>query len=224
MALEVDSAARDQLADDYIGRLESLGDNCELGFVLRRLGYEKGGFFRWASSTPQKVAQLLKSDFHNTYKFEYLRPRNQKMVEDTSSGISYHSDMHSRFENDSWQFIDDEQSRRAIHAKEIEKLSYLLERFRERLISGNTLFIVKRNNGIPKNAIEDLVSALRTHNRFNQLLEIKLSTETTPPGRVTRVSDNLQVGYISRFAPYDKSDQMEFDQWLSVIRRGLAGA
>ncbi|MBM6582747.1 hypothetical protein ILT44_21305 [Microvirga sp. BT689] len=224
MAFEVDTLAREQLVDDYIGRLESLGDNCELGFVLRRLGYEKGGFFRWVSSTPQKVAQLIKSDFHNTYRFENLRPRNQKMVEDTSSGISYHSDMHSRLENGSWQFIADEQSRRAIHGKEIEKLSFLLERFRERLKAKNTLFIVKRNNGIPRDAIEDLVSALRTHNRSCQLLEIKLSTEVTPPGRVTRVSDNLQVGYISRFAPYDKSDQMEFDQWISVIRGGLAGA
>src|SRR4051812_28696253 len=76
-------------------RLEGLGDNCELGFVLRRLGFEDGMLFRWASVKPECLLATLRGDFQSLYEFENLVPQNPRMVWDLQYGASWHSRMHS---------------------------------------------------------------------------------------------------------------------------------
>lgn len=47
----------------HLVRFESLGDNCEFGFVHRRLSYEDGSLFRWARIDPWQLYAVLRSDF-----------------------------------------------------------------------------------------------------------------------------------------------------------------
>lgn len=45
-----------EITEKFLSRIECLGDNCELGFVMRNLKYEKSSLFRW-SITP--IATLI---------------------------------------------------------------------------------------------------------------------------------------------------------------------
>ena len=62
----------DAVSPASLSRIESLGDNCELGFVLRRLGSEEGMLFRWASMQPESLLATLRADFERFYEFDDL--------------------------------------------------------------------------------------------------------------------------------------------------------
>jgi hypothetical protein len=74
-----------------LARLEALGDNCEFGFLLRRLGFEDGMLFRWASIRPQCLLATLRNDFVDLYQFDNLVPAQVGMVRDLHYGIAWHT-------------------------------------------------------------------------------------------------------------------------------------
>lgn len=49
--------------ESLVARFESLGDNCEFGFVQRRSGVEDGGLLRWAVSPPEALLKAIRSRF-----------------------------------------------------------------------------------------------------------------------------------------------------------------
>jgi hypothetical protein len=54
------------LASAQALRIESLGDNCELGFVLRHLGVEAGSLFRWAAMKHEQLLMKLRGNCPGT--------------------------------------------------------------------------------------------------------------------------------------------------------------
>lgn len=67
-----------------IGRLQSLGENCEFGFVQRSLGVETSSLLRWAIAKPEDVAALLENiregqTFEQLYAYESITPYSPKM-------------------------------------------------------------------------------------------------------------------------------------------------
>jgi len=44
-------------------RFESLGENCEFGFLLRHHQVASGGFFRWAFTPLHSLIRILAADF-----------------------------------------------------------------------------------------------------------------------------------------------------------------
>jgi hypothetical protein len=90
-AITMRPTAGQTIAKSDLLRLEGLGDNCELGFVLRRLGFEDGMLFRWASIRPESLLATLRGDCADLYEFGNLVPQNAKMVRDLHYGTSWHT-------------------------------------------------------------------------------------------------------------------------------------
>jgi hypothetical protein len=90
-ALVLERSQEQPFAKSDLLRLEGLGDNCELGFVLRRMGFEGGMLFRWASIRPESLLATLRGDFAGMYDFDNLVPQNPKMVRDLHYGTSWHT-------------------------------------------------------------------------------------------------------------------------------------
>src|ERR1700712_5782214 len=99
-------------------RLEGLGDNCELGFVLRRLRFEDGMLFRWASIRPESLLATLRGDFEHLYELDNLVPQNSKMVRDLRYGTAWHSQMTSSRRAGTPTFDLQEKERLPIHERE----------------------------------------------------------------------------------------------------------
>ena len=84
---------------------ESLGDNCEFAFYLRRLGIESGSLFRWALIKDySSLLALLKNNFRGLYEHDNLAPSWQDMVIDQSCQICFHTELYSHKEDGIWIF------------------------------------------------------------------------------------------------------------------------
>ena len=209
-------------ADDLL-RFESLGDNCEFGFVLRRLSCEAGSLFRWASMKPDQLLAKLRAGFAGMYRFENLSPLRTGMVLDSAYGIGWHSDMKSDVTGGRLVFRDDEPTRRALHRREIRKIQYLQAKFTARAAMGGVIFVVKSNPGIAPATIEELydaLAALAGHDDF-ALLEVQATDDPARIGGVEWRRPGLMRGYVTRFAPYHRADDIDAAAWFSVVQGAL---
>jgi hypothetical protein len=212
------------LPPDQLLRIESLGDNCEPGFVLRKLGCEAGSLFRWARVTPDQLLAVLRADFDGIYEFAGLTPLYHDMVKDKRYGIGWHTEMRSAVAADGrWRFIGDETARQKIYRQEIEKIRYLTSKFISHAQLGGIIFVLKCNAGIATDVLYAILASLAriaAGNRF-ALLEIRASDDPAQVGTVTQERPDLLRGYISRFAPYEHADDIDMAAWTKIFSQAF---
>lgn len=196
--------------DQLTARFESLGDNCEFGFVLRALGNEAGGLLRWAVTGIRPLLRLLEADFAPFYEFDNLRPqKTANMVEDQATGLSFHTRMLCVDE----RFTQDEAERRAIHRDELAKYQYLIEKFRARLADPATIFVLTGHGGIDQANVAALHGWLRRHGRANLL---QVVTGIAAP-RLCWRQDGWMVGTLDRYAPWSQADEISLECWKRLM-------
>jgi hypothetical protein len=207
------------LQSDQILRIESLGDNCEPGFVLRNLGCEAGSLFRWARATPEQLLAVLRANFAGMYELAKLTPLRDEMVTDERYGIGWHTELRSRQVAGQRSFIADEGKRRKIHLKEMRKIDYLTAKFTARAKLGGVIFVIKCNDGIATATIEELITALErlAEGAPFALLEISQSADPLKIGTVEQKRPGWLRGYVSRFAPYDHADDVDMAAWATIL-------
>lgn len=213
------SAAADAIPWERLAaRFESLGDNCEFGFVLRALGNEAGGLLRWAVTGIRPLIRLLETDFAGFYQFENLRPLEaHNMVEDQATGLSFHTQMLCAAE----RFEQDEAERRAIHREELAKYDYMIGKLRARLADPATIFVIASHWGTDAEAVAALHGQLRRWGRAH-LLQV---VEGPAAPRISIRQDGWMVGTLDRYAPWGNADQLSLECWkrLMIEADRLAG-
>ncbi len=212
-----------RLRSDQGLRIESLGDNCELGFVLRRLGHEGGSLFRWTAIKPPQLLAMLRDGLEDFYRFDDLEPLRTSMVLDRRYGVGWHSEMRCRPEGHRMAFVHDEALRRKTHLRETRKLRYLTSKFLARVRLGGLLHVVKCNAGIDPAAIEGIHARLRdlAGDAPFALLEVRASDDPALAGTVTERAPGLLRGFVPGFAPYDAADTGDFACWTAILDRAL---
>ena len=206
------------LVSESLQTFESLGDNCEFGFVLRALGNHTSSLLRWGMlESVAATAYGIRTSFRDAFAFEHLVPSGGGlMVRDTTQGVAFHSAMHSVQRDGAWHFVAPEAERRRIHEQESRKLDYLRQKFDRDIASGQRIYVTKRNKGLSEAdvaAIFDAVTA-RGHNR---LLYVTLATSAHPAGTVERVDERLAHGWIDRFAAYEQADDVSLLRWQALL-------
>ncbi|UEM07938.1 hypothetical protein JL101_034310 (plasmid) [Skermanella rosea] len=208
---------------DQLLRIESLGDNCELGFFLGNLGCKAGSVFRWASMKPDQLLAKLRADFAGMYEFDNLSPLRPAMVMDSRYGIGWHTELKSEPVGGSLAFRDDEETRRRIHLKEMRKIRYLVSKFIARSRLGGVLFVVKSNGGIDPATVDGIHEQLRRLSGDAEfaLLEVRSTDEAPAVGTVGWVRPGLLRGFVPRFAPYERADDVDMPAWTSILAGAL---
>lgn len=204
------------LETNFLQKIECLGDNCELGFVLRQNKYEKGGLFRWSITPIDSLLHYLQDPTLDLYSWDNLSPFSPGMVIDNGSGFSFHTAMRSEKNTDGvLQYIADEKERLIIYEKEKSKIDYLRSGFLERL-QGNTgsIYVVKCNKGIDNNKIKALSFALKKYSNKHVLIVVKTRKDDGP--RLINC-DDYYAAYIERFAPYIKANDVLYSEWQSIL-------
>lgn len=198
--------------------IEGLGNNCELGFVLRKMGHERGFYFRSVAARTASVSQIIEQDFDGAYQFDNLLPHPGDMVMDTAFGAAYHGRMPSRDVSGELSFSDDDAARRATHAQDCGKIKHLVSRFRQNLSCSGMVYVVKDPSAKPSQIdnLFKLISERRTNPNFTFLEMHELPVRA---GEVDIVSPNRAVGYLSFIAPFNKTDQGDQESWVSVLDR-----
>jgi hypothetical protein len=195
---------------------ESLGDNCEFGFVQRKNGVDPGGLLRWSVANPEALANAMEDRFSHLYSFDELTPSSDDMVCDGSYGLFFHSRMRSEIVEGKRVFKASEAKRQEIHAEELLKIRYLAEKLLRQLESAAKIFVYKRNAGLSAATTVKLHELIIGFNPRNALLVV---TTGDTPGLVTDLGRGLLSGCIDRFAPYHQAQDVSYDSWLEICTR-----
>lgn len=199
-----------------IEAFESIGNNCEFGFVQRRLGHEEGGLLRWAIAQPEPLLALIRSGGENLYRFENLVPWTPTMVRDEGTGLGFHTKMLSNQR----VFVDSEARRREIWAQENDKMTYLAQKFFALLAEGSKIFVYKTDGNFTDAQAEALAEAIAMRGP-GRIMCVRADGDL-PLGEVRHHGENLYFGAIDRFAPYQNANDLSFDVWLTILNSATA--
>ena len=221
-AMTVEPRTGPSILKSDLARLEGLGDNCEFGFLLRRLGFEDGMLFRWAAIRPESLLATLRGDFEQIYEFDNLVPQQAMMVRDLHYGTAWHTQMYSSHREGTLTFDADTEHRHAMHAREASKLAYLEAKLRRKFTHPNPVFVIKANSGISEQVLESIQYQIYRRATSPRFLLLEVRDDATRAGSVELLDRNRMRGYVSRLAPYERSEDADDAGWVAVLTQALA--
>jgi len=203
---------------------ESIGPNCEFGFVQRQAGVRISSLLCWAMVTnPIKLVQLISSDFQNIFEYDNIYPFHGTMIIDIFSEIAWHTEMRSKMIDDSagWgmknlEFITSEDDRQTIYVNERSKAMYLRDKVNASLRRGDRIFVCTNAiQNITVDSVKKISSSIQGKGP-GHLLFVRQADEENPSGSVRILADGLMEARIARFAPGDRAFDVDFENWTTV--------
>jgi hypothetical protein len=195
---------------DLTKKFESLGDNCELGFVQRRCGTEPLGLFRFSTARAIPVLHGIDDEFACVS--ENIQPQLEERSDGPSEWMIHQQTYEMRYHT----FVHEgEASAEEMRAREATKLGFLRRKLLEDIDGANKIFVLKRHSP-PMGYAETLpiYLALRRRHADNRLLWLSLSDDSHPVGLVHELLPGLMQGYVDRlWPPHDPS----LHSWLAVL-------
>lgn len=198
---------------DLLDEFQSLGADCEFGFVQRHFNCRILSLFGFATTSPSSMLNLLESeDATFADKPECLDlsigENGEYMITVEPHGFLFHTNLSST----KW---DADQ----VRSHELKRLQFLWRKLREDLEEGGRIFVVKAQpSRLPLQHAARLASALRRQ-AVNHLLWVVPVPGRTLPGsvNVTDLGNGLMRADIDRF---DNNRMLcSVDLWHEACRR-----
>jgi hypothetical protein len=191
---------------------QSLGDNCEFGFVQRRLGAEPLGLFRFANTAIDGLIAAFESRFaalqsRECFDVNYTEFPNGEF-EYMTTVPRYQFTLHSGHQAVK-RSVDE------LRGKEVKRLNFLARLIIEDAEAGKKIFVYKSNAPVAQHQIEDLHGAIGNYGP-SWLLWVTPATSDWPSGRVSEVSERLLRGSIERLAPYENAGDFSLQGWQTI--------
>lgn len=196
--------------------VQSLGVNCEVGFVQRLVGAEPLGLFRWTFAPLHKLVPALEKGLEglgspNSLEI-HVDPRSEFIVRDKVYGFQYHSFV---FENKGGTVEE-------VQRNEYNRLPYLSRALMEELRGREKLFAYHDAGGSGLEDVRRLVGALRLYGD-NTLLWIVQAPEDTLAGTARQIEPGLIQAHVSGFqrpVGHVVPTAEHQPSWLRAIVRG----
>ncbi|GEM_PF-6627796 len=203
-------------------RFENCGENCELGFALRKMNNETAGLLRWAAVSPQALLNLLNMGYENLYRYENLVPINENMVEDTLYGLKFHTSFTFKEIDGEWVHQLDENARQVAYRQDLSKREYLAKKFWERLEDPQTIFVYKPYPGLPisEEEVNSISNALFAANKrkFNpNLLIVNQDGNPDTCGNVFQTAPFIYHGVIEKYVNNEDYELFDYAQWKRIM-------
>ncbi len=206
---------------ELMRHFESLGDNCEIGFVQRRCGVEPIGLLRFNSMPIEQLMRGLRT------RFEGFPDRARMRLErhtDRIGGAEYiiYEDGYKLAGHTAIidQHSIDASGEAALLDREFIRLGFLRRLLLEELEGDETIFVYKRNQTPDEAEIIALWLALRRLGGCT-LLWVVPEEAGLPAGSVTMLGEGLLKGRVDRFAAYNDAENVSLACWLTLCRRTL---
>ena len=190
---------------------ESIGDDCEFGFVQRRAGAEPLGLLRFSGIEPDMLIEALQARFHGiadpaNLRVEFDRDLDQHYIYDTRYRSSY------------LLFVrDDAMSREELRRREAVKLRVLRDMLIRNFENGARICVLKNSDGLREDQARRVFAALRGYGPAT-LMWVAVADAGHPPGTVEWAGAGLLRAWIDHLAP--RSDpQASSAMWLPICRR-----
>jgi hypothetical protein len=194
---------------------ESLGFNCEFGFVQRHFQHEPTSLLRWAASPPEQLIEALRNDFAGVGEPEFTKfapywHDGEYATSDTRYDLTAHTTMRS---------IAPEAYEREFR-KHCQRLSWLTRALLESFRDAAPIWVRVDYAPLSMPTIERLFSELRRYGP-NRLLIVR--ADPAAEGVVERLGDGLAIGYVRTFSRWEAVDKyIDPASWMALLRNALA--
>lgn len=211
--------------------IEPLGMNCELGFALNHFGAKEGRLFKWCFTSLESLEKALSFLATNEDVFsgdiDFNLSQDNDLVRFEKSGIYFHAkeakDLARICAAESNKSL--RQSLDLIIEREICKYKYLQHKFVDRLQQIATIHIYALSGGGPMPdtdslfAIHQLLLNAGKPKGAKTLIALSSSQTDLNPSPIHTIGPDCHLGIISRFAPIDKSFDIDATSWDLMIER-----
>ena len=208
---EVTSSADAELSDaQIVSHFESLGDNCEFGFLQRELGLEPLSLLRWAGVYLDGLLRAFMDDFDPGDALQITldaKPAGAEyMVRVQPFGWLMHTFVHPETQPVEKMLKD-----------QIRRFRFLASKLIEDLEAGEKIFVFRRNEPIVDDSILALHDALNWYG-LNTLLWVVEAEGDNEPGSARWLRPGLIQGYVARLAPRSNGAFLSQPTWRQVCR------
>jgi hypothetical protein len=212
--MTTDAVAGATLSDgELVLHFESLGDNCELGILQRRLGAEPLGLFRFAGAPLRHLVRAMEARFAGIADPDHVRvqPENgEYMIKLTKYDFIYHADVKIN-----------EADPAALHRQHVRTVGFLVDKLISDLENPVKIMVFRQNEPLAANDLLDLRAALEAYGPA-VLLWVQAARAGFPAGEVVVVDDRLMVGYVRRLARRENVPDLDVPSWLAMLRKAYA--
>jgi hypothetical protein len=193
--------------DQVLMAFESLGNNCEFGFVQRRGRAEPLGLFRFAGMSLPKMVKALEARLAGigtpeTIEVFPVGGDHEYMVRETWLEMGYHT---FRYEGRT----DPEDLRQ----REAKRLAFLRRKLLNDMATGEKIW-VWRGEADPTE-IQPLLTVLRSLGP-NILLSVVSADANHPAGTVEWLDRDFMRGYVERLAPHGNIPDIRYRSWFEM--------
>ena len=172
--------------------VQSLGINCEIGFLQRLVGAEPLGLFRWTFAPLEKLLSALEKDFEGLGAPDTLEihvdPRSEFIVRDKVYGFQYHS----------FVFEDKGGTLEEVQRNEYNRLTYLSRTLVEELRAEEKIFAYHDAGESGVDQIRRVVRAINLYGR-NTLVWIVPAPSESLIGTAREIEPGMIQAYVSGF-------------------------
>jgi hypothetical protein len=202
-------------AGAVISRMESLGRDCLLGTVQRRLKIEQLGLFRFTGIGLSALTEATRNRFEGIGDPQFthltLDGLGEYYLSDKRYGIAAHTFVYEG-EVDCAQFLGKQQKR----------LKFLARKLIEDIQEGHKIFVIHDlPHEIPHASLMELHYELRQIGPA-KLLHICPENATNGRGTVRQAAPDLLVGYVAAFDAVLANPSQEIcESWLEVCREAI---
>lgn len=207
-------------------RFESLGENCEFGFALRKCRNEDSQLLRWAVTPFPALIDLIRDPPDRIYRREDLEPAAPDMVRDRRTGIGFHCAFRFRESAQGWTPVAQADGDDALYERDAGKFQHLYDKFRRRLRNGNRIFVYKLYKDMP---LPPMAELRRLHDALARAGRNRpgLVVVARDPGLdaalvLDRHADGLVVGRMRDFVDNADFRTASYAVWHDLIRRSSA--
>lgn len=200
--------ARNLPLRDLMLNFESMGSNCEFGYVQRYAGAEPLALLRWSATKLESLSAALEAglsgvgDPDNT---ELMVGEDYRAV-DGRSGFSLRS------------FSRDERiNRDELFMEMCRRIRFLRKRLLDDLKTGTKIFVHKTAYAPTMEELLRLHGSIRRHGEA-VLLNVRLAEPGNPAGTVRKIRKGLLIGYLDRLVTVGAGWSIAYESWLSMCR------
>src|SRR4051794_26726581 len=198
---------------ELVLHFESIGDNCELGLLQRRVGAERLGLLRFAGAPLRSVIRALENRFQGIADPLAVRlheENNEFMVKLNRYDVYYHTHLKPG-----------EITPAALHEQQCRTVTFLTNKLIADLEQPSKILVFRQNESVLASDLLDLRIALSAYGP-STLLWVQEACSGHPPGSIAVSDARLIIGYVNKLAPREDVPQLHAPSWLSVLRKAYA--
>jgi len=186
----------------YYERFESIGMDCEYGFLQRANGREPLGLFRWGAMPLASLIELFQKRFKDFAKLDasFLKI---KINPETGGGDYHFYDSTYGFEGHTWytkKNIDISVTEEDLHLKVQKHFSLLGRKLREEMEGSEKIFLYKSDDSISEAQCRALHQAMQALGPNKLLVVMRQNPQANQPaGALHILEPDLVLGFVDYF-------------------------